>query len=58
MGEIVCLPDRIARPLRRAEINQPGASAQILMFTGIRYERMGDPQVRPDPKKPRGRRRA
>jgi hypothetical protein len=58
MGEIVCLPERIARPASRAKAELSSASAQILLFTGIRYERMSEPQTRPDPKKPRGRRRA
>jgi hypothetical protein len=58
MGDIVCLPERIARPAKRTAAELPASGAQILLFTGIRYERMTEAQAQPDPKKPHGRRRA
>lgn len=58
MGEIVHLTDRVQRPASRAELNPQTGQGQILLFTGIRYERLSEPQPQPDPKRPRGRRRA
>lgn len=58
MGEIISLPARRAQSERRAHAAPLADTARILLFTGIRYERPVEPQTRPDPKKPRGRRRA
>ena len=58
MGEIIPLPRDKQPQDRRAE---PFQSAEILLFMGVRYERIAptlEPQNAPDPKKPRGRRRA
>ena len=61
MAEILNFPARpkCAPPANEAAI--PSASAAILFFTGVRYERMAEPApagTTPGPKKPRGRRRA
>ena len=59
MGDLINLP---SRPVRAEAAALPqGQSAAILLFTGIRYERMADAEPAretPGPKKPRGRRRA
>lgn len=59
MGDLINLP---LRRLRAEAAAQPQSqSATILLFTGIRYERIAeaDPaRETPGPKKPRGRRRA
>ena len=61
MAEILNFP---ARPKGAPPANEaalPRASAAILFFTGVRYERMAEPApagTTPGPKKPRGRRRA
>lgn len=61
MGEVIAFR---LRPHRAAPVpqNREGATpAAILFFTGVRYERMAEPEpVRetPGPKRPRPRRRA
>ena len=40
MGQVIAFP----QPTRaNAPPREPGASAQILFFTGVRYQRMSDP---------------
>lgn len=60
MGEVIAFspkPDRA--PPRRPD--GPAGAAAILFFTGVRYERMAEPQPAqetPGPKRPPRRRRA
>ncbi len=66
MAEILTFPARRRNALPAAGPHAPSAPAAILFFTGVRYERAADTatdepgaaRTNPDPKKPRGRRRA
>lgn len=61
MGELINLRLRPALTAPTPERIPTAREATILLFTGIRYERMAEPppaRETPDPKKPRGRRRA
>lgn len=42
----VVIPLAPARRSRRTPANEQGAAAQILFFTGVRYERMPEPAPR------------
>ena len=44
MAQIITLPDAKARATRRAP--KDAAGAKILLFTGVRYERLDVPPVR------------
>ncbi|MDR7146393.1 hypothetical protein [Rhizobium sp. BE258] len=52
MATIVALADRRSQQPRRKD--QEPVEAQILLFTGVRYERLTDaPKPRPVPRAPR-----
>ena len=61
MGDLIDFPEKPATKRAGRVPHAAAAGATILLFTGIRYERMAEPAPErgsPDPKKPRGRRRA
>jgi hypothetical protein len=54
LGKLVKFDQRRQPPISR--VRTAGASAQILMFTGVRYERGTPPTTTADPSRPKRKR--